>query len=176
MIIKPVQMEYVLDFKGHSLSAIIQEIAGVKFLRMEIDGKMIDGVKLNADEDHGYVKILQNHVNEYISKSKNKYADIVLNHMDALKVVRKTMCMSIEEMGIDMNMCVISEKGLYTIKFSVTEFKDDMVCHIVANSLSDALEKSRMFTSIMNGINQEMTQNLTEFSEDGILEELGWIE
>lgn len=176
MTIEPCKLEYHLEVLNHTMKAVALHQKDGRKMSFYFDEKLVsermvpDGDIFTDDE------CINNLVVEYSKKNVGVFADIFKNHSNKVKLLAKVMEVKIVNYGLEVLAKVTVEKNQYIMELSANEGKDKFLGTFSSGSFSDALEKLRIFTSLLEGVNVDLTNNISELSSDKVEEWIKWAE
>lgn len=174
MDIKPVKVAYNLEILNHKMMAKVKHLDDGRQISFYYDDKLVSEKKLPAGDLLSDDDCISEIVLEYSENNTGLFADIFRNHSDKVSLVSKLIEVIIEIYGLQIDVRVGIEKEKYIVKLSANDGNDTFVGTFKALNFSEVLEKTRIFTSTLEGVSTALADNINEISSDKVEERIKW--
>ena len=174
MEIIPVKQEYDFTVMQHTMRAVAEHKIDSREISYYFDQKLVAKKILPRGSfltDDDYIADI---VAEYMKNNTGVYADIFRYHSDKVLLVSKSMELQLENNGIIINVQVLVRKEDYSLKLITQSGDDSFAGTFKATSFSEVLEKIRIFIGFLEGVSDDLTENIDKLSSDKVEEWIKW--
>ena len=174
MEIVPIKQEYLFSVASHTMKAVVEHVNNERHLNYFFDDRLV-ATKIMAGGDY-YTDddCIKEVVDDYKKNKKDVYADLFNNHMDKIKLSEKKLEANLVTFGMTIKATVKIVKDYYEIELFTADGDDQFHGKFKAANFSEVLEKMRLFTSTLEGVSNELAQQITLLSNDKIEARIDW--
>lgn len=174
MTIEPQRLEYHLEVLNHTMKAVVLHLEKERKMSFYFDDKLVSERDVEKGSILTDAECINDLVVNYSKKNVGVFADIFKNHTDKVKLDAKIIEVKLVNFGIEILAKVTVEKDRYIMELSANNDQDKFLGTFASASFSDALEKLRLFTSTLEGVNENLTENISALSTDKVEEWIKW--
>lgn len=174
MEIKPIKQEYDLAVANHTMRATVLHEDNERHLNYYFDDKLVAQKTMPAGQYYTDDECISEAVDEYRKNNVGVYADLLNRHVDKIHLKAKLVEIELINYGITIKGKVKIVKDYYEIELSTENEENVFSGRVNATNFSEALEKMRMFVNTLDGVNKDLTQNISLLSNDKIEEVISW--
>ena len=176
MDIIPVRQEYTFSITKHSMKAIVEHIDDKRHLSYYFDQKLVAQKVVEGGDYYTDDDCITEVVEDYRKNQTDVYADIFNRHIDKVTLTSKILEVDLVNFGIVIKAKVKIVKDYYEIELYTDGGENQFSGKFKAADFSEVLEKMRLFTNTLEGVSQELAQNINILSNDKIEEIIKWKE
>lgn len=174
MQIIPRKVEYRFEAGKHTLGASAEHLGRNREIKFYFDDLLVGTTqapegKISVDDE-----CILEAIEDYYRNNSGIYADVFGRHSDQITLNEKHMYVDITEAGFNQKVHIVSTGEKYKFEISSEDGRDKLVGNFQSEDCSEILEKMRVFISMVTGVCDEMTMNLTELSNDKIKQWIRW--
>lgn len=174
MNIIPVKTEYFFESMGHTFRAVVEHIDSTRKITYYYNDhsfleRTVDDGGIITDDDN-----VCNEAIQYFEQHANVMSDLFMNHTEKIGLTKKIITCVLENFGYPLNTVVIEEKNYVTVKIVTGDGEDTFSARLHMENVSEALEKLRMFTGVLESISNTMSDNISELSNDMVMSHIDW--
>lgn len=174
MEVRPIKQEYILAVANHSMRAVVLHKNNERQLSYYFDDKLITEKSMSGGQCYTDSDCIREVVDEYKKNNKGIFADLLNYHIDKVRLVSKLVELELINFGIPIKAVTKIIKDYYEVEIALKDGTDIFRGRIKADNFPEVLEKFRMFINTLEGVNAELTQNITLLSNDKIEEAIDW--
>lgn len=174
MEIKPVKQEYILAVASHTLRAVVMHKDDERHLSYFFDDRLVTKKVMPGGKFYTDDECISEVVDEYKKNNKGVFADLFNYHVDKVHLVSKIVELELINFGMPIKAITKIVKDYYEIEIALKDGTDMFRGRIKADNFPEVLEKFRMFINTLDGLNDELTQNITLLSNDRIETVIDW--
>lgn len=176
MEIVPIKQEYIFTVLNHTMHAVAEHKNDKRYLSYYFDDKLVAQKEIEGGDYYTDDDCICEVVDDYRKNNKGVYADLFNRHTDKIQLTTKLLEVNLVNSGIIINAKVKIVKEYYEIELATESGEDKFSGRFRAAGFSEVLEKMRLFTRTMEGVSDELAQNISILSNDKIEEIIRWKE
>lgn len=176
MEIVPIKQEYTFAILNHTMRAVAEHRNGNRYLNYYFDQKLVAEKILPGGDYYTDDDCIREVVEDYRKNHVGVYADIFNHHTDKIKLTAKLLEAELINNGIKIHAKVKIVKDCYEIDLATESGMNQFGGKFQASDFSEVLEKMRLFTNVMAGVNDNLAQHINLLSNDKVEELIKWQE